>query len=96
MGVEQNRGSNVFLMINRGYQPGLPPDDKGLYYKDEPYTTKRLHQRLIITYSPKYARYQRTLRDSQVERAQKMLDSGNTKKNAVTQTIRQVLSGPWQ
>ena len=30
----------------------LPDDDKGLYYKDEPYTTKKLHQRLIITYSP--------------------------------------------
>ena len=59
----------------------LPADDKGLYYKDEPYTTKKLHQRLIITYSPKYAIYQKTLRDKQVERAQKMLDSGNTKKN---------------
>ena len=30
----------------------LPEDDKGLYYKDEPYTTKKIHQRLIITYSP--------------------------------------------
>lgn len=59
----------------------LNSNDKGLYYKDEPYTTKKLHQRLIITYSPKYAAYQRTIRDKQVERAQKMLDSGNTKKN---------------
>ena len=59
----------------------LPEDDKGLYYKDEPYTTKKLHQRLIITYSPKYAIYQKSLRDKQVERAQKMLNSGNTKKN---------------
>ena len=59
----------------------LPEDDKGLYYKDEPYTTKKLHQRLIITYSPKYALYQRSIRDKQIERAQKMLDSGNTKKN---------------
>lgn len=59
----------------------LPEDDKGLYYKDEPYTTKKLHQRLIITYSPKYALYQKTIRDKQIERAQKMLDSGNTKKN---------------
>lgn len=59
----------------------LSADDKGLYYKDEPYTTKRLHQRLIITYSPKYAFYQKTLRDKQVERAQKTLDSGTTKKN---------------
>ena len=59
----------------------LPEDDKGLYYKDEPYTTKKLHQRLIITYSPKYALYQKSIREKQVERAQKMLVSGNTKKN---------------
>ena len=59
----------------------LSEDDKGLYYKDGPYTTKKLHQRLIITYSPKYAFYQKTLRSKQVERAQKMLDAGKTKKN---------------
>lgn len=58
----------------------LPDDDTNLYYKDEPYTTKKLHQRLIVTYSPKYARYQKTIRDKQVERAEKMLASGNTKK----------------
>ena len=59
----------------------LPEDDKGLYYKDEPYTTKKLHQRLIVTYSPKYALYQKSIRDRQVERAQQMLDAGTTKKN---------------
>ena len=58
----------------------LPEDDTGLYYKDEPYTTKKLHQRLIITYSPKYALYQKSIRDKQVERAQKMLQSGSVKK----------------
>ena len=60
----------------------LPEDDKGLYYKDEPYTTKKLHQRLIITYSPKYALYQKSIRDKQVKRAEKMLETGNTKKNS--------------
>ena len=59
----------------------LPEDDRGLYYKDEPYTTKKLHQRLIITYSPKYALYQRAIRGQQVERAKKLLDSGKAKKN---------------
>lgn len=59
----------------------LSPDDKGLYYKDEPYTTKKLHQRLIVTYSPKYALYQKSIRNKQVERAQKMLDSGNIQKS---------------
>ena len=58
----------------------LPDYDTNLYYKDEPYTTKKLHQRLIVTYSPKYARYQKTIHDKQVERAEKMLASGNTKK----------------
>ncbi len=41
---------------------------------------KKLHQRLIVTYSPKYALYQKCIREKQVERAQKMIDSGNTKK----------------
>ena len=54
----------------------LPDDDTDLYYKDEPYTPKTLHQRLIITYSPKYARYQKAIRDAQVERAEKMISSG--------------------
>lgn len=58
----------------------LPDDDTSLYYKEEPYTPKKLHQRLIITYSPKYARYQKAIREKQVERAEKMISSGNTKK----------------
>lgn len=58
----------------------IPEGDQNLYYKDEPYTTKKLHQRLIITYSPKYALYQKTIRDKQVERAKKMVDSGSIKK----------------
>ncbi len=55
-------------------------DGTGLYYKDEPYTPGTLHQRLIITYSPKYARYQKALRDAQVVRAEKMIDNGYVKK----------------
>lgn len=58
----------------------LPDDDTGLYYKEEPYTPHTLHQRLIVTYSPKYARYQKTIRDKQVDRALKMLESGSVKK----------------
>lgn len=68
----------------------IPEDDNGLYYKDEPYTPHTLHQRLIVTYSPKFARYQKTIRDLQVERAKKMLQSGNIKKNGEIQTIRHV------
>lgn len=58
----------------------IDENDTDLYYKDEPYTPKKLHQRLIVTYSPKYARYQKTIRDAQVERAKKMIESGSTKK----------------
>lgn len=59
----------------------LDDGDKGsLFYKDEPYTTKKLHQRLIITYSPKYAAYQKTIRGKQIERAEKMVSDGKMKK----------------
>ena len=51
----------------------------GLFYKDCPYTTKKLHQRLIITYSPKYAAYQKEIRRRQVERAEKMVAAGKRK-----------------
>ena len=55
-------------------------DRLDLFYKDEPYTTKKLHQRLIITYSPKYAAYQKAVREKQIERAQKMVESGSRRK----------------
>lgn len=59
----------------------LTDDDKqNLFYKDEPYTTKKLHQRLIITYSPKYAAYQKAIRGEQVARAEKMVVNGSLKK----------------
>ena len=58
----------------------LSDEDSGIYYKEEPYTPHSLHQRLIVTYSPKYARYQKTIRDKQVDRAKKMLDSEAVKK----------------
>ncbi len=58
----------------------ISEDDEGLYYKDVPYTPKKLHQRLIITYSPKYAKYQKKIRDNQVERAEKMIKSGGKAK----------------
>ena len=51
-----------------------------LFYKDEPYSTPNIHQRRVVTYSPKYAAYQKSVREKQIERAQKMIASGNTKK----------------
>ncbi len=59
----------------------LTEDDMGeLYYKDEPHTTKKLHQRLIVTYSPKYAAYQKSIREKQIERAEKMVKDGKFKR----------------
>ena len=52
-----------------------------LYYKEIPYTSGNLDQRLIITYSPKYAAYQRSIREAQVERAKAMIQSGSYKMN---------------
>lgn len=53
-----------------------------LFYKEEPYSTKRLENRLLITYSPKYAAYQKEIRTKQVERALHMLKDGNHKKTS--------------
>ncbi len=59
----------------------LSEEDKDqLYYKEEPFTTKKLHQRLIITYSPKYAAYQKAVRAEQIARAEKMVANGTLKK----------------
>ena len=57
-------------------------EPNALFYKEVPFTTKRLHQRLIITYSPKYAEYQRTIRQKQIDRAKIMIDSGNAKRQS--------------
>ncbi|MFR6161622.1 MAG: hypothetical protein ACLUJR_00280 [Mediterraneibacter gnavus] len=35
---------------------------------------------MIVTYSPKYAAYQKSIREAQVERASRMVDSGKFKK----------------
>ena len=41
---------------------------------------KRLHQRLIITYSSKYAAYQKAIRAEQISRAEKMAAKGSLKR----------------
>ncbi|MCI6067140.1 MAG: IS1634 family transposase, partial [Galactobacillus timonensis] len=52
-----------------------------LYYKEEPYGTKKVPgQLMIVTYSPKYALYQKSIRDKQVERAKKMIEDGARKR----------------
>lgn len=51
-----------------------------LFYKELPYSSKKLEHRLLITYSPKYAAYQREIRERQVERARMMLAEGKCRK----------------
>lgn len=52
----------------------------GYFYKEEPYSGKKVEQRMIITYSPKYAAYQKQLREKQIERALKMIENGKSKR----------------
>ena len=40
-----------------------------------------MEQRLLITYSPKYAAYQKEIRDKQIERAKAMLVNGKHKES---------------
>ena len=51
-----------------------------VYYKEYPLITGDMDETLIITYSPKYAAYQRTIREGQVERAQKILHAPGKKR----------------
>ena len=59
-----------------------------VYYKEVPYDSKTLSETLIVTYSPKYKNYQRSIREGQIERARKMMtESGKPQKNRKIQTI---------
>lgn len=56
-----------------------------VYYKEYPLITGDMDETLIVTYSPKYAAYQRKLREGQIERAQKILDSPGKKRKGTNQ-----------
>lgn len=73
----------IVKSLGERYPPVVP-----LYYKDEPYTPYTLHQRLIVTYSPKYAGYQKTIRDAQVERAERMPEFRDVKKAGFMRPVR--------
>jgi transposase len=60
------------------------PEDKAkirtnVFYKDRWIKENDFEQRLIVTYSIKYRDYQRKIRNSQIERAQKVIDTNPTK-----------------
>ena len=46
---------------------------------------KPLEQHLIVSFSPKYKSYQRKIRNGQIERAQKLIDTGNYKQRPKNQ-----------
>lgn len=46
---------------------------------------KPLEQHLIVSFSPKYKNYQRKIRKGQIDRAQKLIDSGNYKQRQKNQ-----------
>lgn len=50
-----------------------------VYYKEMPLVTGDMDETLIVTYSPKYKAYQRSIRARQVERAEKMIQSPGKK-----------------
>lgn len=50
-----------------------------VFYKERWIKENGFEQKLIVTYSIKYRDYQRKIRDSQIERAQKVIDSNPTK-----------------
>ena len=60
------------------------PEDKAkirtkVFYKERWIKENGFEQRLIVTYSIKYRDYQRKIRNSQIERAQKVIDTNITK-----------------
>lgn len=46
-----------------------------VYYKEVPLVTGDMDETIIVTYSPKYKAYQQKIRDRQIERALKMMQS---------------------
>ncbi|HCX64845.1 MAG TPA: transposase, partial [Eubacteriaceae bacterium] len=52
---------------------------ESLFYKERWIKENGLEQKLIVTYSVKHKNYQRNIRNGQIERAQKAIDTNSTK-----------------
>lgn len=52
-----------------------------VYYKEIPVIIGNTEEILLVTYSPKYAKYQKNIRNKQIERARMMISSGGKLKN---------------
>jgi len=77
-------GSNTFVDIST-----IDETDEHvfntIFYKEIPITTGNMDETVIVTYSPKYKAYQRKIRNSQIERAQELIDSPEKKRKGKNQ-----------
>lgn len=80
-------GSRNFINIST-----LDESDKQvfntIFYKEIPMGED---ETLIVTYSPKYKAYQRTIRQAQIQRAQKLIDSPGKRRGGIIPTTQLVL-----
>lgn len=60
-------------------------DKEKIFYKERWIKENNLEQKLIVTYSIKYRDYQRKVRNSQIERALKAIDTNPSKINKSNQ-----------
>lgn len=72
-------GSEQFIDISKIDETD-PVVFNTIYYKEIPLVSGDLDETLIVTYSPKYRKYQRDIRYRQIERAKKMIDSQEKKR----------------
>lgn len=74
---------DTFFELNTGKTVKFSDMEKDkVYYKEAPLPIKEIEdQRLIVTYSPLYAQYQKQIRDKQVKRAESMVKDGKYKRN---------------
>jgi len=56
-----------------------------IYYKEIPVVTGDMDEMLIVTYSPKYKAYQRKIRNAQIERARKAIDTPSKQRKGKNQ-----------
>ena len=69
-------GSNKLIDL-RTLDESDPKVYNTIYYKEYPLVTGDMDETVIITYSPKYKAYQSKIRNAQIDRAKKMIQSSN-------------------
>lgn len=74
-------GSNKFIDLN-DLDEEDPEVFNSIYYKEVPYDSNELSETLIVTYSPKYRKYQASIRQNQIQRAQKWLQIAASQKES--------------